>query len=101
MDNNQKYGANITFESLSAVAKIFSNNFKAEQDSELDFEDDRINRTNIEEVTEEGILNKLEKRNSQPEMINKQKENFQSNILLINAIKNAAKMKAKHSSEAI
>jgi hypothetical protein len=101
-EDPHKYGANISFESLSAVAKIFSNNYKSDQDSELDFDDDRINRTNIEEITEEGLMGILEKRNSHPDPSKTQKENMQSNLLLINAIQNAAKKKAfKHNNEAI
>ncbi|CAI2368223.1 unnamed protein product [Moneuplotes crassus] len=94
-DDSQKYGSNISFESLSAVAKIFSNNFKVERDLEFDLDDDKINRTNIEEVTEEEILSTAEK-DTHKEHYQAQKENMQSNILLINAIKNAAKKKAVH-----
>ena len=101
LDESQRYGSNIHFESLSAVARIFSDDFKADQDSELDFEEDKINHTQIEKITEENLGNIVEKRNSQPEMGANQNENLQSNILLVNAIKRASKKKIKQDPEAV
>jgi hypothetical protein len=104
-DDANRYGGNITFESLSAIAKIFSNDFKANEDSELDFEEDRMHDSNIEEVTEDDASEMFDKRKSQPDFVGKntcssialgnQKENIQSNVLLINAIKNAQQNKNK------
>jgi len=66
-----KYGANITFESLTAIAKIFSDDLKDNEDSDLDLDDDKINDTNIEEVTEDDISENIDKRKSHPEFISK------------------------------
>jgi hypothetical protein len=61
-DDALRYGANITFESLSAIAKIFGDDFKGKNDSELEFDDERINDSNLEEVTEEDISDVFDKR---------------------------------------
>ena len=87
IDDSAKYGANITFESLSAIAKIFSGDFKNKDQSELDFEDERNNDSNLEEVTEEDISDVFEKRKSQPDMSQAQNEKLHNNLLLINAMK--------------
>lgn len=70
-DDVNRYGGNITFESLSAIAKIFSNDFKANEDSELDFEEDRMHDSNIEEVTEDDASEMFDKRKSQPDYVGK------------------------------
>ena len=87
IDDSAKYGANITFESLSAIAKIFSGNFNTKDQSELDFEDDRNNDFNLKEVIEEDISDAFEKRKSQPEITHAQNEKLQNNLSLINAMK--------------
>ena len=81
-------GANITFESLSAIAKLFSNNTKPNDGSEFEFDDERINDSNLEEVTEEEVSDVFDKRNSLPDFTPNQKENIQNNLFLMNAIKN-------------
>ena len=66
-----QYGANITFESLSAIAKIFSADFHVNEESEIDFDDDNKQDSNIEEVTEDDHSELFDKRKSQPEFISK------------------------------
>lgn len=66
---NTSNPGNITFESLTAIAKIFSNDFKANEDSELDFDDERFKETNIEEIMEENISEHFDKRMSAPEFM--------------------------------
>lgn len=55
---NQNNGVNIN--SLSAVAKIFSDDYKMDQNSELDFDEHFI----IEEVTKDELTDKFDKMNS-------------------------------------
>ena len=84
----------VTFESLSAIAKIFGDDFKPE-DSELEFDEDRLPPANIEEVIAEQTQSAREA------PIQGQKENLQSNMLLVNAIKNAQTNRQKHPAKAV
>jgi hypothetical protein len=104
-DDANRYGANITFESLSAIAKIFADDFKVNEESDIDFDDDKAPGSNIEEVTEDEISDALDKRKSQPELTSKEfnqmmnheqtKSKAQNNAMLISAINGAMQAKLK------
>ena len=104
-DNSNKYGANITFESLSAIAKIFADDFKVNEESDIDFDDDKTPEWNIEEVTEDGISEIIDKRKSQPDLSSKEFNNkilsdnpiskIHNNALLMNAINGVMQAKFK------
>lgn len=102
IEDSGQYGANITFESLSAIAKlIYPDELKRQNDSEFDFDDDKMNDSNIEEVTEEDISDAFDKRKSQPDFISNQKENFQNNLLLMNALRNVSHKTSYPESKAV
>lgn len=104
-DDVNKYGANITFESLSAIAKIFADDFKVNEESDIDFDDDKAPGSNIEEVTEDEVSEIIDKRKSQPELTSKEFDQMmlfeqpiskaQNNALLINAINGVMQAKLK------
>ena len=84
--NTNKQGPNVAFESLSAIAKLFSEEYKANEDSALDMDDENVNNLNIEEVTEDDASEAIDKQRSHFNSKNNQKENMNNNPTLINVI---------------
>ena len=87
VDQHNNQWVNVTIESLSAIAKLFSQDFKRNEDSAIDIDEEHINSLNIEEVTEDDASEAVDKRKPQFNIKHSQKQN--NNKSLINAINGA------------
>jgi len=70
-EDKTKNGGDITFESLSAIAKIFSNDFKANHESELDIDEDKFQDVYIPDSAAEISADVMDIRRSKPNFMSK------------------------------